>query len=63
MEFLKLLAKNWKLVLILFGLGGTVTVLSIVPGTDTVASLASSQVDAVKAKLVSATATVSATAQ
>lgn len=48
---------NWVLLLVLFGLGGTATVVGVVPGLDGVHQFVEGQVDATKAKLVSETTT------
>lgn len=50
-EALKLLARNWKAVLTLFCLGGTVTVLGVIPGTEPVRETAINKIEATKAAL------------
>lgn len=46
---------NWKVLLIIFGLGGTAAVVGVVPGLDGTKSYVESSLDSVKTKLVSAT--------
>ncbi|TPM41427.1 hypothetical protein [Mesorhizobium sp. B2-3-4] len=56
------IAKNWKLLLVIFGLGGTVTVLGVVPGLESIKAPVETSLDGVKAKLVDPSA-VSQTVQ
>lgn len=50
----KFIGRNWKLLLIIFGLGGTaavVTVIPNVPGKEQVGTVIQERLDAVKGKL------------
>ncbi len=52
-------ARNWGVLLLIFGLGGTVAVVSVVPkdipGQETIHSFTQDQPDSVKLRVVSAT--------
>lgn len=50
--------KNWRLLLILFGLGGTVTVVGVVPGLDGINEPIKSTLESIKGKLVDPAVTV-----
>lgn len=51
-------SRNWKILSLLFVLGGTATVVSVVPGMEPVRQTVESGIDAAKTKLVSATESV-----
>lgn len=46
---IKLLLANWPKVIMLFCLGGTVTVLGVIPGTEPVRDTAIEKIESVKA--------------
>jgi hypothetical protein len=55
MGLLEFIGRNWKVLLLLFGLGGAATVVSVVPGLGGVGDVVNGQVQSAKGKLVSAT--------
>ncbi|MBN9219532.1 MAG: hypothetical protein J0I79_16425 [Mesorhizobium sp.] len=61
MGIINFIKENWKLLVVIFGLGGTVTVLGVVPGMNSITAPVQSSLDSVKAKLVDPS-TVSPTA-
>lgn len=45
------ISKNWKLLSVLFALGGTATVVGVIPGTQNVSNVIGQQITAAKEKL------------
>jgi hypothetical protein len=62
MGIINFIKENWKLLVVIFGLGGTVTVLGVVPGLEGVKAPVETSLESVKAKLVDPSA-VSQTVQ
>ena len=54
---LQILLRNWKSVALLFCLGGSVTVLGVIPGTEPVRATAINKIEAVKTDLLGVTPT------
>lgn len=53
MFILNFIKANWKLLLIVFGLGGTAAVAGVIPGLEGTKDYVNSHLEAVEGKLVS----------
>jgi hypothetical protein len=55
---LSFISRNWKILLVLFALGGTATVAGVIPGLSGVEQTAQTGIESAKTRLVSTTETV-----